>query len=45
MRMATMILMEITDLKESGHVGEQAEVQWLVRLAGVFDLWLSLNIA
>jgi hypothetical protein len=30
-----MILMEITNLKESGHVGERVEVQWLMRLAGV----------
>jgi hypothetical protein len=43
--MATMILMEITNLKESGQVGEQVEVQWLMRLAGALDLWLSLNIA
>jgi hypothetical protein len=30
-----MILMEITNLKESGHVGERVEAQWLMRLAGV----------
>jgi hypothetical protein len=26
---------EITNPKESGHVGERVEVQWLMRLAGV----------